>query len=75
MDAHSNVLVVDLNLRPEAEEALNKNSGSAKFSFVKADVTKWDQLQNAFDTALQKFGQLDIVVPGAGVFEPVGTRA
>jgi NAD(P)-dependent dehydrogenase (short-subunit alcohol dehydrogenase family) len=39
--------------------------------FVQTDVTNWDELQNAFDKTIERFGRLDIVCPGAGVFEPV----
>jgi len=66
-----NVLVADLAMRPEVEEELKTLGSAAKVAYVKTDVTKWDQLQRAFDSAMQNFGQLDIVVPGAGVFEPV----
>lgn len=68
--AGCNVLVADINLRPEAEKALSSSQG-AKAVFAKTDVTKWDQLQAAFEKAISEFGQLDIVVPGAGIFEPV----
>jgi NAD(P)-dependent dehydrogenase (short-subunit alcohol dehydrogenase family) len=66
-----NVVVADLALRPEAVEVLQNGGANAKAIFIKTDVTKWDQLQNAFDAALKSFQHLDIVVPGAGVFEPV----
>jgi NAD(P)-dependent dehydrogenase (short-subunit alcohol dehydrogenase family) len=66
-----NVLVADLALRPEAEEVIKKGAKNAKAVFVKTDVTSWAELQNAFDSAIKSFGHLDIVVPGAGVFEPV----
>jgi NAD(P)-dependent dehydrogenase (short-subunit alcohol dehydrogenase family) len=66
-----NVLVADLSLRPEAEEVIKDGGKSAKAVFVKTDVTSWAELQNAFDSAIKSFGRLDIVVPGAGVFEPV----
>jgi 3-hydroxybutyrate dehydrogenase len=66
------VVVADLSLRPEAEEVIERNrEGTARAIFQKTDVTDWAQLQGAFDTAIKEFGRLDIVCPGAGIFEPV----
>jgi 3-hydroxybutyrate dehydrogenase len=67
-----NVVVVDLKLQPEAEAAIDATKGAkARAVFKKADVTEWAQLQAGFDTAISEFGRLDIVCPGAGIFEPV----
>lgn len=71
LDEGCNVLIADLLLQPEAQKLVDSSAGSAKAAFVRTDVTKWDQLQDAFDTAMSIFTRLDIVVPGAGVFEPV----
>lgn len=68
-----NVVLADLALRPEAKNLLNDfTGGSARALFQKTDVTKWDQLDGAFDLAVKEFGGFDIVCPGAGVYEPVG---
>ncbi|KAF8859634.1 NAD(P)-binding protein [Acephala macrosclerotiorum] len=73
------VLVADLNLTPDAEklisshETKDENDGAEKKPrtvFKKTDVTNWVQLQDAFDECIRLFGSLDIVCPGAGVFEP-----
>lgn len=72
LDEGCNVLVADLALGPDAQEVIDKGGSSAKAAFVKTDVTNWTQLQNAFDAAMKAFGRLDVVVPGAGIFEPVG---
>ena len=67
-----NVVIADLALRPEAEEIVNgKAGGKAKAIFQRTDVTDWAQLGAAFEVAIKEFGHLDIVCPGAGVFEPV----
>jgi NAD(P)-dependent dehydrogenase (short-subunit alcohol dehydrogenase family) len=67
-----NVLVVDLALGPEAKEIVDgKPGGKAKAVFQKTDVTNWAQLGAAFEVAIKEFGRLDIVCPGAGIFEPV----
>lgn len=66
-----NVVIADLQLREEAKELTEKqHADGAGISFVKTDVTKWDQLQNSFDHAIKEFKHLDIVIPGAGIFEP-----
>jgi NAD(P)-dependent dehydrogenase (short-subunit alcohol dehydrogenase family) len=58
----------DLALRPEAESLINRFSEKA--IFVVTDVTSWIALQALFDRAVRKFGQVDVVCPGAGLFEP-----
>ena len=67
-----NVVIVDLSLRPEAEELLKERAeGNPKAVFQKTDVTDWSGLGAAFEVAIKEFGRLDIVCPGAGIFEPV----
>jgi 3-hydroxybutyrate dehydrogenase len=74
-----NVVVADLALTPEADEAFRPfQSGgdtttkpSPGLVFVPTDVTDWKQLRRAFDTAIEHFHALDVVCPGAGIFEPV----
>ena len=65
--------MADLTLRPEADDLFEKyrNSKGPRALFQKTDVTDWSQLRAAFDAAVKEFGQLDIVCPGAGTFEPV----
>lgn len=41
-----------------------------KAVFQKCDVSSWKDLNDAFEAAIEHFGQIDIVCPGAGVFEP-----
>jgi NAD(P)-dependent dehydrogenase (short-subunit alcohol dehydrogenase family) len=66
-----NVVIADLTLRPDAKAVIDaKHSDGARAVFVETDVANWAQLQNSFDYAVQEFGHLDIVVPGAGIFEP-----
>ena len=71
-----NVLFADLKLRPEAEAVLNKyanptTADHGKAVFQKTDVTEWKQLEILFPVAEAHYGAIDIVVPGAGVYEPV----
>ena len=70
-----NCLIADLALRPEAQVLVEKHStrsgSSARAVFQKTDVTDWVQLERMFDVAEKEFGEVDIVCPGAGIFEPV----
>ncbi|KAF2454197.1 hypothetical protein BDY21DRAFT_387618 [Lineolata rhizophorae] len=67
------VLLADLSLRSEAEELLTKypssSSGPAAV-FQRTDVTHWPDLDAMFVAARKAFGTIDIVCPGAGVYEP-----
>ncbi|CAH0055661.1 unnamed protein product [Clonostachys solani] len=73
-----NVVLADLALRPEAQEVVSRysqtNSSSAsptaRAIFVKTDVISWPALEAMFDVAYREFGDVDIVCPGAGVYEP-----
>lgn len=49
----------------ETESAISSGGGSALS--VPTDVTDADSVQNLFDTAVERFGQLDVVVNNAGV--------
>ncbi|KAF5615109.1 15-hydroxyprostaglandin dehydrogenase [Fusarium sp. NRRL 52700] len=63
-----NVVMADLALRPEASELLKSFPSQALYQ--PTDVTKWDQLDHAFEVAKKQFGGYDIVCPGAGVYDP-----
>jgi NAD(P)-dependent dehydrogenase (short-subunit alcohol dehydrogenase family) len=61
-----------LGLRPEAQELVDKfSSGNPRAVFLRTDVTVWKQLEQMFVVAEKEFGEVDIVCPGAGVYEPV----
>ncbi|KAI0439652.1 short chain dehydrogenase [Xylaria telfairii] len=69
------VVIGDIALRPEAKELVSQYShkgGSPGPSaiFHQTDVTSWPQLSSLFEKCLSSFGRVDIIVPGAGVFEP-----
>ncbi|KKZ59020.1 3-hydroxybutyrate dehydrogenase [[Emmonsia] crescens] len=66
-----NCLLADLALRPEAQATVDQYSiSSPRAIFQQTDVTEWSQLDRMFEVAEKEFGQVDIVCPGAGVFEP-----
>lgn len=67
------MVIADLGLRPEAEALIAEHSKpekSPRAIFVKTDVTSWPELSNMFDVALEEFGDVDVLCPGAGVYEP-----
>ncbi|KAH2791937.1 hypothetical protein KXW38_002465 [Aspergillus fumigatus] len=69
-----NVLIADLALRPEAQEVVNYYSSQPsrpnRAVFQKTDVVDWEQLERMFEVAVREFGDVDIVCPGAGIYEP-----
>lgn len=67
------VVVADLGLTPQAEDIYKdyQEGKKPRMVFHKTDVTNWKQLRSAFERAQKEFGALDIVCPGAGIFEPV----
>lgn len=74
LEGGCNVLIADLGLRPEAKVIVDKHSGkgnTARAVFQQTDVTDWQQLDRMFEVAEREFGEIDVVCPGAGVYEPV----
>ncbi|EEH21731.2 hypothetical protein PABG_03947 [Paracoccidioides brasiliensis Pb03] len=66
-----NCLIADLALRPEAQVVVDQySSASPRVIFQKTDVTDWSQLEKMFEVAEKEFGEIDIVCPGAGIYEP-----
>jgi glucose 1-dehydrogenase len=62
-------IVIDYVAHPEATEALEKQVAALRSQAigVKADVSNVAELQTLIDTAVQRFGRLDIMVNNAGV--------
>lgn len=72
MENGCNVLIADLALRPEAQVLADKHkTGPARVVFQETNVIDWVQLERMFEVAEKEFGEIDIVCPGAGVYEPV----
>ncbi|KAG2414480.1 hypothetical protein HFD88_003671 [Aspergillus terreus] len=68
-----NVLIAELALRPEAQVVVDKYSTASsrpRAVFQKTDVIDWKQLEQMFEVAEREFGEIDIVCPGAGIYEP-----
>jgi NAD(P)-dependent dehydrogenase (short-subunit alcohol dehydrogenase family) len=66
------VVIADVqeNKGMEIVEAIKKAGGQAVF--VKTDVTKFEDAQNMVETALEKFGKIDIIHCNAGIAGPIG---
>ena len=62
-------VVIDYRSHPEATEEIEKEIGSyGGSSFgVQADVSKLDDLQRLVDTAVSRYGRLDVMVNNAGI--------
>lgn len=69
------VLIVDVALHRDAVawiESIQGSKSKAKVIFHKSDVSKWAELDEAFDVFAHTFGGVPyIVCPGAGIYEPV----
>ncbi|XP_038895003.1 secoisolariciresinol dehydrogenase-like [Benincasa hispida] len=62
--------VVIADIEDDLGHALcNDYLGSSSSSFVHCDVTKEKDVENAIDTAVSKYGKLDIMFNNAGVFD------
>ncbi|CBF84083.1 putative short chain dehydrogenase/reductase family oxidoreductase [Aspergillus nidulans FGSC A4] len=66
-----NVLIADLALRPEAQSLVDQYTAKIpRAVFQRTDVREWKQLEQMFEVAEKEFGEVDIVCPGAGIYEP-----
>ncbi|KAF5287300.1 hypothetical protein FQR65_LT02173 [Abscondita terminalis] len=61
------IIDVNHNLGNEIEEKLMNEYGSDRVFFIYADVSKTDQLKDAFDTSFKHWNGLDIVINNAGM--------
>ncbi|KAJ9148201.1 Short chain dehydrogenase [Coniochaeta hoffmannii] len=69
------VVIGDLALRPEAEALISQyphppSAGKPSALFHRTNVTSWKDLSSLWETTVSTFPSVDIVVPGAGIFEP-----
>jgi 3-hydroxybutyrate dehydrogenase len=70
-NAGSQIVIADLGLHKDASQWISSLDSPDRVVFQKTDVTDWSQIETAFDKCEAAFHSVpDIVVPGAGVFEP-----
>ncbi|KAH6880365.1 hypothetical protein B0T10DRAFT_551603 [Thelonectria olida] len=76
LHAGCSVMIADVRLRPEAEATIEEYPHPASEPkkpsavFCKTDISDWTQISALWANALEKFGRVDIVVNGAGIYEP-----
>lgn len=68
-------MIADLKLRPEAEAIIEEFAATSEKDsviarFQKTNISDWAQLSALWETALATFPQIDLVVNGAGLYEP-----
>ncbi|KAH8695728.1 hypothetical protein GQ44DRAFT_744530 [Phaeosphaeriaceae sp. PMI808] len=72
-EAGSFVTIADLNKRGHhLASELNQKYGEDRIIFLSVDIRDWDQQKMMFDTALEKFGAIDIVIANAGISRSSG---
>ncbi|KAF4898246.1 L-rhamnose 1-dehydrogenase [Colletotrichum fructicola] len=69
------VIFADIALRPEAEELIAKYPHPSKDEspsavYHKMDQSNWAQVSETWEFALKTFGRVDLLCPGAGIWEP-----
>ena len=68
------VMMADIKLRPEAQALLDEwtttAEGQPTATFQQTDISDWAQISALWKAALGKFGRVDIVCNGAGIYEP-----
>ncbi|KAK8096948.1 short chain dehydrogenase reductase [Apiospora kogelbergensis] len=79
LEAGCSVVVADVRLRPQAQQTLDKyphpGKGTSDYCrpsaiFQPTDMSNWAQIRLLWETALQTYGRVNIVVNGAGLYEP-----
>lgn len=66
----ANVVIADLaNSRQQAEDAIAALGDPSRALFVPVNITIWEEVQQLFKSAIEKFGRVDIVIANAGIME------
>ncbi|KAL5725370.1 hypothetical protein ACHQM5_008522 [Ranunculus cassubicifolius] len=66
--------VVLADIQDNLGRSLSKEIGSSSSSYVHCNVTNESQVQNAVDTAVMKYGKLDIMFNNAGILDSLKPR-
>lgn len=66
----ANVVIADLeSTRNLAETLIASLHDPSRVIFVSASITDWNQMKGLFNTTIERFKRVDIVVANAGVME------
>ncbi|KAH8657949.1 short chain dehydrogenase reductase [Xylariales sp. PMI_506] len=73
--AGTSVIIADIALRPESEELIAKfphpaKDGAPSAVFHKCDQSDWSSISETWEFSLKTFGRIDLLCPGAGIWEP-----
>lgn len=60
---------IDVESAQEALKKFEKEFGVDKAIFIRADVTKKDEMEKAFQETINKFGFIDILLNNAGILD------
>uniref|UniRef100_A0A8C6KB82 15-hydroxyprostaglandin dehydrogenase n=1 Tax=Nothobranchius furzeri TaxID=105023 RepID=A0A8C6KB82_NOTFU len=69
LQSSAKVAVLDLNKTcgEQCKAQLDAEFGEGQCTFIQCDVSNGDALRDAFQTTMDKFGRLDIVINNAGI--------
>ncbi|KAI8222235.1 putative oxidoreductase [Colletotrichum sp. SAR 10_86] len=75
LTAGCSVIFADIALRPEAKELIAKYPHPSKDEspsavYRKMDQSNWAEVSETWELALKTFGRVDLLCPGAGIWEP-----
>ncbi|POS71063.1 hypothetical protein DHEL01_v210541 [Diaporthe helianthi] len=72
LNAGCSVVLADIALREEAKALVSKFPHPAPVSAVyhKCDQSDWKSISETWEFTLNTFGRIDLICPGAGIWEP-----
>jgi len=63
-----NIVINDLELQDEGAEAINEiKKGGREAIFIKADISKYEEVEKMVKDAVEKLGRMDVLVNNAGI--------